>query len=131
MAQFDLLGTRAEKGRTTHQEPKRPAVTSEIINIIAPVFIVAVIGFFLEYRGGGVQSETLSRLAMLIGTPSMNAEMWANPITQDNVKRLKELTGYTFIGPEEGWQACRTRGVGRMSEPETIVDRLRETLVPE
>jgi predicted permease len=46
-------------------------VTSEILNIIAPVFVVAGIGFFLEYRGVGFQSETLSRLAMMIGTPSL------------------------------------------------------------
>lgn len=46
-------------------------MSSEILNIIAPVFIVASIGFFLEFRGVGFQSETLSRLAMLIGTPCL------------------------------------------------------------
>ncbi len=46
-------------------------MTSEILNIIAPVFIVAGIGFFLEFRGIGFQSETLSRLAMMIGTPCL------------------------------------------------------------
>ncbi|MYF88274.1 MAG: AEC family transporter [Boseongicola sp. SB0676_bin_33] len=44
---------------------------SEILNIIAPVFVVAGIGFFLEFRGIGFQSETLTRLATLIGTPSL------------------------------------------------------------
>lgn len=44
---------------------------SEILNIIAPVFAVAGIGFFLEIRGIGFQSETLTRLVMLIGTPSL------------------------------------------------------------
>ncbi|MDJ1017607.1 MAG: hypothetical protein QNJ35_13935, partial [Paracoccaceae bacterium] len=46
-------------------------MSAEIFQIIAPVFIVAGIGFFLEYRGIGFQSETLSRLAMLIGTPAL------------------------------------------------------------
>ena len=46
-------------------------MTSEILNIIAPVFVVAGLGFVLEYRGVGFQSESLSRLAMLIGTPSL------------------------------------------------------------
>ena len=50
---------------------KRDRVTAEILNIIAPVFVVAGIGFFLEYRGIGFQSESLSRLAMMIGTPSL------------------------------------------------------------
>ena len=46
-------------------------MNGDILNIIAPVFVVAGIGFFLEYRGIGFQSESLSRLAMLIGTPSL------------------------------------------------------------
>ncbi len=41
------------------------------MNIIAPVFVVAGIGFLLEIRGIGFQSETLSRLAMTVGTPSL------------------------------------------------------------
>ena len=95
MAQFDLLGTRAEKGRTTHQEPKRPAVTNEIINIIAPVFIVAGIGFFLEYRGVGFQSETLSRLAMLIGTPSLVFSSLTNTTLPDD--SLLRIVGITLV----------------------------------
>lgn len=46
-------------------------MTGEILNIIAPVFVVAGIGFFLEYRGIGFHTETLSRLAMVIGTPAL------------------------------------------------------------
>ena len=44
---------------------------SEILNIIGPVFIVAGIGYLLEFRGIGFQSESLSRLTMLIGTPCL------------------------------------------------------------
>jgi phosphopantothenoylcysteine decarboxylase/phosphopantothenate--cysteine ligase len=47
--------------------------------------------------------------------------MWANPIVQGNVARLKEL-GYAFVGPEDGWLACRTVGPGRMSDPAEIVE---------
>ena len=50
---------------------KRAKVTFEILNIIAPVFVVVGIGFFLEYRGIGFHTETLSRLAMMIGTPCL------------------------------------------------------------
>lgn len=52
--------------------------------------------------------------------PAMNNRMWANPVTQENVAKLKRLN-YSFIGPEEGWLACRSVGAGRMSEPETIL----------
>lgn len=52
--------------------------------------------------------------------PSMNAAMWAQPATQRNLRTLDQ-DGYRFVGPGEGWQACRTVGVGRMSEPEEIL----------
>ena len=59
-------------------------MTSEILNIIAPVFIVAGIGFLLEFRGVGFQSETLSRLAMLIGTPCLVFSSLTNTALPDD-----------------------------------------------
>ncbi len=52
--------------------------------------------------------------------PAMNARMWSNAAVQRNVAFLRQA-GYEFIGPEQGWQACREVGPGRMSEPEAIV----------
>lgn len=52
--------------------------------------------------------------------PSMNAAMWSQNSTQRNLKTLQE-DGFKFVGPAEGWQACRTVGAGRMSEPEEIL----------
>jgi len=60
--------------------------------------------------------------------PSMNAEMWANPITQQNVRTLVEVLGWRMVGPGEGWQACRTKGAGRMSEPEQILEAVKDAL---
>lgn len=60
--------------------------------------------------------------------PAMNEVMWAQPSTQRNLERLRE-DGYRFIGPEEGWQACRAVGPGRMSEPERIIDAARRLLL--
>ncbi|PHQ78546.1 MAG: hypothetical protein COB69_09760 [Phycisphaera sp.] len=51
--------------------------------------------------------------------PAMNAVMWAQPATQRNLETLRG-DGFAFIGPDEGWQACRAVGAGRMSEPESI-----------
>ena len=59
--------------------------------------------------------------------PSMNAVMWLQPATQRNLRQLVE-DGFEFVGPEEGWQACRTEGVGRMSEPEALLEALRAAL---
>jgi len=69
-----------------------------------------------------------SRTPLLLA-PAMNADMWASPIVQRNVLTLIELLSVKVVGPAEGWQACRTRGVGRMSEPEVIFDAVVEYCV--
>src|SRR6188472_1451859 len=63
----------------------------------------------------------------VVFAPSMNDRMWANPIAQENVSKLMKI-GYRFIGPEEGWLACRNSGAGRLSEPAKIVDEVMRML---
>jgi phosphopantothenoylcysteine decarboxylase len=59
----------------------------------------------------------------VVFAPSMNNRMWANPIVQANAGKLCEL-GYRFIGPDDGWLACRNVGPGRLAEPARIVEEL-------
>lgn len=59
-------------------------MTSEILNIIGPVFLVAGIGFFLEFRGVGFQRESLSRLTMLVGTPCLVFSSLTNTVLPDD-----------------------------------------------
>jgi phosphopantothenoylcysteine decarboxylase/phosphopantothenate--cysteine ligase len=70
----------------------------------------------------------LPRATPMLIAPAMNAEMWENPITQRNLATLRDLLGYHTIGPETGWQACRTQGAGRMSEPESIIEKVNSLL---
>jgi phosphopantothenoylcysteine decarboxylase/phosphopantothenate--cysteine ligase len=63
----------------------------------------------------------------VIFVPAMNNRMWANPITQQNVNKL-QAAGYRFIGPEDGWLACRNVGPGRLSEPATILSEIEKLL---
>jgi phosphopantothenoylcysteine decarboxylase len=74
-------------------------------------------------QGSGKKSGTPALLA-----PAMNADMWESPVTQRNVATVREVLGFAMVGPEEGWQACRTRGMGRMSEPEAIMEAARKIL---
>jgi phosphopantothenoylcysteine decarboxylase len=59
----------------------------------------------------------------VVFAPAMNNRMWAHPIAQQNVEKLKGI-GYRFIGPEDGWLACRNVGPGRLSEPQRIVEEV-------
>ena len=64
-------------------------MTLEILDIIAPVFLVAGIGFFLEYRGIGFHTETLSRLAMMIGTPCLVfSSLTSTALPDDSLLRI-------------------------------------------
>jgi phosphopantothenoylcysteine decarboxylase/phosphopantothenate--cysteine ligase len=64
----------------------------------------------------------------VIFAPAMNNRMWSNPIAQENVAKLTKH-GYRFIGPEDGWLACRNVGPGRLSEPQTIVDEISKIVL--
>lgn len=57
--------------------------------------------------------------------PAMNQAMYLHPATQENLARLGER-GIKMIGPSNGFQACGTDGVGRMSEPAEIVESLAQ-----
>ena len=59
--------------------------------------------------------------------PSMNDRMWAHPAVQENLTRLREF-GCHFVGPLEGWLACRAVGPGRMADPDDIVSAANEIL---
>ncbi len=63
----------------------------------------------------------------LLMAPAMNEGMWVHPATQNNVRQLREW-GVEMIGPESGWQACRTVGQGRMSEPDAIMAAVQRRL---
>ena len=63
----------------------------------------------------------------VVFAPAMNNRMWEHPVAQENFAKLASI-GYRFIGPEEGWLACRNKGVGRMSEPAKIVDEITRML---
>jgi len=53
--------------------------------------------------------------------PAMNMYMWAHPATQRNMAVLQN-DGIQLIGPMMGDMACGEEGLGRMSEPEEIVE---------
>ena len=55
--------------------------------------------------------------------PAMNTKKYNNPITQRNLEGLRNL-GYQITDPAEGWLDCGITGVGRLPEPEAIVDWL-------
>lgn len=68
----------------------------------------------------GIADDMLSCTALatrapIVIAPAMNDNMWSNPITQENVARLKKH-GVTFISPSYGRLASGKMGLGRLAE---------------
>lgn len=63
----------------------------------------------------------LARDCPLLVAPAMNRQMWENPATARNLARLRE-DGVHVLGPDTGEQACGEVGMGRMLEPEVLVE---------
>ena len=53
--------------------------------------------------------------------PAMNVRMWEHQSNKENLKKLIDF-GYDIIGPETGEMACGEYGMGKMSEPLTIIN---------
>ena len=56
-------------------------------------------------------------------SPAMNVRMWKNQANKENLKKLKDF-GHEIIGPEIGEMACGEYGMGKMSEPEIIINHI-------
>ena len=53
--------------------------------------------------------------------PAMNTKMYENPVTQDNLQKLRHY-GWEVAEPGEGHLACGTQGKGRLPEPEQLLE---------
>jgi len=78
----------------------------------------------IAHAAAGIANDLATTILLaankpILFAPSMNVEMWNNPITKKNVKFL-ENNNYKIIGPDSGDLACGEEGNGRMSEPDTI-----------
>lgn len=85
---------------------------------------------FIRKLAHGVCDDLLSTLCLarphgvpLLVAPAMNVEMWQNPATQRNVATLLG-DGIRIFGPAAGEQACGETGLGRMLEPEQLLEEL-------
>ena len=67
----------------------------------------------------------LATKAPVFFAPAMNTNMYENSITQQNLHTLQER-GCHVIEPAAGHLACGTTGVGRMPEPQELVEILAD-----
>lgn len=67
----------------------------------------------------------LATKAPVLICPSMNSNMFCNPATQHNLKKIRSY-GYEILEPDSGELACGTSGVGRLPDPKQIAKYIED-----
>jgi phosphopantothenoylcysteine decarboxylase / phosphopantothenate---cysteine ligase len=95
--------------------------------LVAPATANTIAKFAHGVADDFLSTVYLSNTNPVLIAPAMNVEMWNHTATQDNIKILRER-GVSFVAPGVGYQACGEVGMGRLAEPEEIVERALEIL---
>src|SRR5436853_5281998 len=106
----------------------------ELSRAVDAILVAPASADFLAKLAHGLADDLLSTTCLarncpLLVAPAMNVEMWENPATQRNVATLR-ADGVAILGPAPGDQACGEVGMGRMLEPEEILQATLAFLAP-
>ncbi len=107
-----------------HQAPRElyPHLLAADLLVIAPLSANTLAKLAQGFADNVLTQTALAFDGPVLVAPAMNPRMWANAATQANVALLR-AHGVELIGPEEGETAEGEVGVGRMSEPQEILER--------
>ncbi len=101
----------------------------------ADAFVIApATGNVIGKIASGIADDLLTTTIMAqnkptLICPAMNDKMLANPIVQDNIRKLRQY-GYTVMESGVGELACKTSGSGRLPEIPAIMDAVESLLTP-
>ena len=62
--------------------------------------------------------------------PAMNTAMYENPVTQDNIEKLRHY-GWEIIEPDTGRLACGAVGKGKLADPSRLLEAILHTAADE
>jgi len=87
--------------------------------IIAPCTANTIAKLAYGIADNELCATVLATRAPVVLAPSMNVNMWENPVTQENLAKLKKR-GFSIIEPASGRLACGWSGKGRLPEVREI-----------
>ena len=119
--------TFAALARRPAGEDLYPHLTRADLLVIAPLTANTMAKLAYGLADDVLTEAALAHRGPVLVAPAMNPRMWAHPATQANAATLRER-GVELIGPDEGETAEGELGVGRMSEPQEIFERVQELL---
>ena len=92
--------------------------------VVAPATANIIAKMALGLADDALTATVLATQAPILVAPAMDAHMYANPATQENVQKLKSR-GVTFAGPASGRLASGLVGTGRLVEVEELLGQVR------
>lgn len=95
--------------------------------LIAPATADTLARLALGRADDPLASIALATRAPLLIAPAMETGMWEHPATREHVATLTSR-GVRFVAPLAGELASGREGVGRLAEPDEIVNRLARLL---
>ena len=131
------LSFEALSGNPAHVDTFAPRDGMEHIALAkwAELFVIApATANCLAKLACGIGDDLLSTTALamtcpLLIAPAMNANMFRHPATQANLAALRSR-GARVVGPDSGRLACGDDDIGRMSQPEAILEAIEAILDP-
>jgi phosphopantothenoylcysteine decarboxylase/phosphopantothenate--cysteine ligase len=95
--------------------------------VIAPATANTIAGLAAGIADEMLGTVVLATEAPVIIAPAMNDKMYQNPVTQENLAKLK-ARGFAIIEPEYGRLASGKMGKGRLPETAKIIEVIEQVL---
>ncbi len=106
-----------------HDEPHVALGERAALYVIAPATAHTLAKLALGLADDVVSATALATRAPVLVAPAMVDVMYEHPTTQDHLQTLRRR-GVRVIGPVVGWLASGKEAIGRMAEPEAIVEEI-------
>lgn len=115
-----------EPARTTLWDSPEPSPHTTLgqsadLIVVAPATSRVLAAYAIGLSDDLLVATLMATRAPVVMAPAMHTEMWEQPAVQANVETLR-ARGVTMVGPNAGALAGGDVGMGRMAEPEEIVE---------
>jgi len=97
------------------------------IVVIAPATANVIAHLAGGLAGSMLTATVLATTAPVVIAPAMNVNMYENPVTQENIAKLKKR-GFVFVGPGYGRLATGKKGSGRLAGVAEILGAVAQVL---
>ncbi|GAA9727023.1 bifunctional phosphopantothenoylcysteine decarboxylase/phosphopantothenate--cysteine ligase CoaBC [Helicobacter pylori] len=132
LSHHKVLHDRNEKWYYNHQNALRhnhiACATNADLLIFAPLSANSLSKIAHALADNIISTTFLACASPKILAPSMNTNMLNSPITQSNLKRLKD-SNHIILDTQNALLACDTKGDGAMAEPLEILFKAAQTLL--